>query len=72
MPIEAGRIVLNRAEAATCRWALRYVAQGLEETHKQALLKNEGLTETGFSERAERLKKVADQIEAEFDLTIFE
>jgi hypothetical protein len=59
-------------EASTLRWALRYVAQGLGQTHLKVLLENENMSETGFGERVERLMAVADRIEKEFDLSIFD
>lgn len=69
---QSGKVELGRDEAATVRWALKYVAQGLGETHLKKILEDEALTETGFGERAERLLNVAQRIESEFDLTIFE
>lgn len=69
---QSGKIELSRDEAATVRWALSYVAQGLGQTHLKRVLEDEALTETGFAERAERLLNVAQRIESEFDLTIVE
>lgn len=69
---QSGTLELSRDEAATVRWALKYVAQGLGETHRKRILEDESLTETGFGERAERLLNVAHRIESEFELTIFE
>jgi hypothetical protein len=69
---DSRKIELSREEAATVRWALTYVAQGLGETHLKKLLEDESLSETGFGERAERILNVAHRLESEFNLTVFE
>ena len=63
---------ISPEEAKTLRWACKYVAQELGDTHRKKLLQDENLTETGFGERAERLLSVAHRIEEEFELTPFD
>lgn len=69
---EKRSIEMDRTEAHTAQWALTYVAQALGEKHLRALLEDEGLSDSEFGERAERLLHIADRIESEFGFPAFE